>query len=171
MLWCSAYQTSALDTMFPQPCWCSLLCVWFTTVDQQPIDSHSVILWMDVSLMSWSVINHRHSTSYLVHTKTWWPVGRKSTRIQRISSVRCMGARSLRESAWTFRGRWWQLEESKDVLDKVCQHRTALGDVDGATYQHDSCNGIILIGQLNGDKLAGALSLKEGWMWQTWTCI
>ena len=59
------------------------------------------------------------------------------------------------------------MEESKDVLDKVCQHRTALGDVDGATYQHDSCNGIILIGQLNGDKLAGALSLKEGWMWQT----
>ena len=35
------------------------------------------------------------------------------------------------------------MEESKDVWDKVCQHRTALGDVDGATYQHDSCNGTI----------------------------
>ena len=53
-----------------------------------------------------------------------------------------------------------------DVWDKVCQHRTALGDVDGAIYHHDSCNGTIVIEQLNGDKLAGALSLKEGWMWQ-----
>ena len=84
--------------------------------------------------------------------------------------VDAVGARSLRESAWTFRGRWWQLEESKDVWDKVCQHRTALGDVDGVIY-YDSCNGTIVIEQLNGDKLAGALSLKEGWMWQIWTCI
>ena len=107
--WCSAYQC-VLDTMFPQPCRCSFLCVWSTTVDQQPIDSHNVIFWMDVSLVSWSVINNRHSTSYLVHTKTWWPVGRKSTQIRRISSACSMGARSLRGSAWTFRGRWWQLE-------------------------------------------------------------
>ena len=59
------------------------------------------------------------------------------------------------------------MEESKDVLDKVCQQRTAAGDVKGATYQDDSCNGTILIKLINGDKLAGALSLKEGWMWQT----
>ena len=58
------------------------------------------------------------------------------------------------------------MEESKDMWDKVCQHRTALGDVDGAIYHHESCNGTIVFEPLNGDKLAGALSLKEGWMWQ-----